>query len=1114
MAVERSSKSEPRKVGAEGKKPRRWRRRFLWMLVILLVFGWWLNGPGFRWLGPKLLSKVGMESLVHLSGSLLSGFELRDFVWKDAASETSVQGALASVRYQPWRILRGGPAAVLQSVTLTDATVVLDNRVPKPPKEKKPGPPRFPISRLPQPHLALENVRINVLLPEDKQIDCDALTLNLSQGEQGALSIEQLALPKVETLNELEGILSYTERGIALTALDVRDGFAIDEARFEVNEDRAMKASAAVGIQEATLSAAVTLGESASARLSEEGFVLEKLPYPLGVEGDVKAFELEVPAMQGPWREWGIDSEIVVTDLRRMDVKIDAITLELKQSASGVNLDANVSLDSENAVALKANAPSLNEDEPMNQVPWELELAPNAPVLSKWMEASALPVTVGALSGSLTASGRGAVLGKTAGRLNAGQVSQGDWQIPATQWILQTENEEHVLRLKDEGKAIVGECFVDQKLEAYRGQFAVEQPVLTKWQAINEEAKQISGAVEALWSGQGNRVTKVHEGSLELKGRNVGPAVSQLLYQADVKASYEGSAVRLESLQWQGAGLVFAANGAIDERGLNLERMELRRDEDVWMSGDLLVPKDVEAPCRLRIDSVPVPVGRIAALLGKEVPLVGTIEVDADITGPRNALEGKLSVQGLGLGQPDAEGLPRVADLLLDAALQPGEVKLTGKLEHELLQPITLDARLPLDLAEPAKAMTAPLEAQVTIPSSDLGVLDDFVEALEEIDGEIEGNLRVTGTPSQPQFGGALALRAKTLRFLQEGLPELEDTVIRVKGGLAALEIEEGRTSFAGGKITLGGGVEWNPEGPLLDLQLGAQQALLTRNENMVARANAAIRVAGPVAQAAVTGSIGIVESRYFQEIEIIPTNRPATSLPASPMTVEKAYGTTAAPFKDWTIDLQIRTEEPFRVRTNLASADIVADLKLRGKLEAVYPEGYIDMSETFAQLPFSRLDLDNSFVRFSQASGFPGVLDITGISQIRDYRIRILVTGNANKFDYVLTSNPPLPEEEIMALLGTGATREDLVGSGQAAASRAAVLLFDKLWRKIAKKDWEDPKSMREKRLTFESGQVNARTGSPMSTARLRLTDRWSITGDADIKGDFRGLLHWMIKF
>lgn len=77
---------------------------------------------------------------------------------------------------------------------------------------------------------------------------------------------------------------------------------------------------------------------------------------------------------------------------------------------------------------------------------------------------------------------------------------------------------------------------------------------------------------------------------------------------------------------------------------------------------------------------------------------------------------------------------------------------------------------------------------------------------------------------------------------------------------------------------------------------------------------------------------------------------------------------------------------------------------------------------------------------------------------------IRVVVTGSANLFDCVLTSNPPLPDEEIMALLGTGTTREDLVGSSQAAASRAALLLFDKLWRKVAKKDWENPNSMQEK--------------------------------------------------
>ena len=189
----------------------------------------------------------------------------------------------------------------------------------------------------------------------------------------------------------------------------------------------------------------------------------------------------------------------------------------------------------------------------------------------------------------------------------------------------------------------------------------------------------------------------------------------------------------------------------------------------------------------------------------------------------------------------------------------------------------------------------------------------------------------------------------------------------------------------------------------------------------MVVRSNGEIRVAGPWAAASVSGNLRLVESRYFQEIDLLPTNKQGTTLPSSPMNVEKTYGTEAEPFKDWQLDLKILTEDPFRVRTNLAAADIVVDLRLSGPLSQVYPEGFVDLKDTYAQLPFSRLDLNNSYVRFSEETGFPGQLDIRGESQIRDYLTRIVVSGNANKFDYVLTSNPPLPDEEIMALLGTG---------------------------------------------------------------------------------------------
>ena len=52
-----------------------------------------------------------------------------------------------------------------------------------------------------------------------------------------------------------------------------------------------------------------------------------------------------------------------------------------------------------------------------------------------------------------------------------------------------------------------------------------------------------------------------------------------------------------------------------------------------------------------------------------------------------------------------------------------------------------------------------------------------------------------------------------------------------------------------------------------------------------------------------------------------------------------------------------------------------------------------------------------------------------------------------------IFTSEPPLPQEEIISLLATGVTRGELVGNNNVLAGRAAMLLIQQLYQKVFKK-------------------------------------------------------------
>jgi autotransporter translocation and assembly factor TamB len=138
----------------------------------------------------------------------------------------------------------------------------------------------------------------------------------------------------------------------------------------------------------------------------------------------------------------------------------------------------------------------------------------------------------------------------------------------------------------------------------------------------------------------------------------------------------------------------------------------------------------------------------------------------------------------------------------------------------------------------------------------------------------------------------------------------------------------------------------------------------------------------------------------------------------------------------------------------------------------------------------------------------------LQGTSLIRDYTVRVYVYGTANKPEAVFTSEPPLPQEEIISLLATGTTREELLSGGNVLAGRAVMLLGQQLYQKVFKKGQRTKSNSAFDRLQVDIGNVDPRTGQQTATARFRVTDQVLVIGDIGVEGDFRGTVKYLIRF
>ena len=303
---------------------------------------------------------------------------------------------------------------------------------------------------------------------------------------------------------------------------------------------------------------------------------------------------------------------------------------------------------------------------------------------------------------------------------------------------------------------------------------------------------------------------------------------------------------------------------------------------------------------------------------------------------------------------------------------------------------------------------------------------------------------------------------------------------------------------------------------------------LIARTPDVNVRTDVDIRLAGPLEEAMLSGSLGITNSRFFKNVDLLPIGLPGRNKSVLP-TVERApsgggpasvdldIGVPVEPFKNWPVDIRIYTKDPFLIRGNLAQSAIDADLKILGTLGKPIPKGVINIAEGKLSLPFSSVDVEVGKVVFSEKTGFNGALEFKAQAKAGDYRINIYAFNRVLSPKHVLTSIPPLPPEDIMTLIATGTTRDDFVGSdaGSVAASKAAMLFLKNLKKSGSEADREP--SLLDKltdRTELEVGKVNPETGEQTFGGKVRLWKQLFFVGDVDSQSDYRALLKYVFEF
>lgn len=692
------------------------------------------------------------------------------------------------------------------------------------------------------------------------------------------------------------------------------------------------------------------------------------------------------------------------------------------------------------------------------------------------------------------------------------------------------------------------------------GRVVTGVPAKTKEPAAASGETKLAGAVQIRWQGEGrlsppttdataaggsqisDSKPQIPEGtgtaSITARGvefNAIGPA------DADLGGKYTlPEPVELPTFSVRLNGIELKATLGFQHNLLRLDNLHLVQNNADLLAGYVQIPLRPGDPAGVvpDVDAIDVNVASKAIELttlfnaiakGQPAPAQGTVQLAVHAKGSLSKIAADVSVRARQL-RTDVTVKQKLspADADVDLNLRDNRLNLVANARQAPLQPLSVKGNVPLDLnailRDGKVNLQSPVQLTVNLPRSDLSFLKQLSPQIAYVNGTLGADVRVSGTIENPDFAGSVDLNVPGVRANNITFPRVSDLVARIAFTKRQVAIEQFRGNVGGGTFTLGGRVDFaklTAADARIDLALHADNVLAFRDDNTTARVNADVRVNGPFPAATVTGRVGITKSRFLKDIDIIPINLPGKPAPAPPAAAESAGPETVSvnvpPIADWKFDLAVRTDDPFLIRGNLARGQAVVDLTLKGTGAKPLLAGYVTVENLLATLPFSRLEIQNGNIQFTPDQPLNPVLDLRGTSTISERVVTVYITGRAREPKTQFTSEPPLPQEQIVALLATGSTTDELTGNTQALAGKATLLVLQDLYRRTFKpkaRPNADPQPTLADKLSLDVGNVDPTTGRQEVSGRYKVTDQVQVVAGLGIQGDVTGRVKYLIRF
>ncbi len=370
--------------------------------------------------------------------------------------------------------------------------------------------------------------------------------------------------------------------------------------------------------------------------------------------------------------------------------------------------------------------------------------------------------------------------------------------------------------------------------------------------------------------------------------------------------------------------------------------------------------------------------------------------------------------------------------------------------------------------------------------------IEDFMyryEGLPRLHGAAEASLRIEGSLEEPEWSAALLLKEGGLNLGIDGVPRLTALQLELRADQEGIQIvDSGGAEMGGAPLWVRGGATF-AGGLQLDLRLQGEEVLLRRVGGMKLRADIDLGIQGGLDALQATGEVALTDCRFVRNFDPLSfLGREEGSLASERGFVFEI--SDSGPLSTAVFDLAVTSKEPFMLKNNFVNGSLRPELALIGS--GLFPElrGEIYIDSTGVKLPGGRFEVQAGTIQFRRNEPHLPHIELSGEAFVQGYRIDVQMSGPVGDAELFLSSNPPLPNEDILVLLLTGQLPEGTTGQ-EAVRLVAVYLAQDLVSRWFSDESTEDSEGLEAfaERFDYWSGVDPIRTGIETHNVSLRLS-------------------------